>query len=264
LFSGVEGTYGRAAGVGKIRAERILQKNALSLLTAPAECEMAIKAVLLDVDGTLIDSVSEHAMAWVDVCEEYGYQTDYDKVRRMIGMGGDRVLPELTGLEEDSEIGKQMVNRRGEIFREEYLPTLKPFARVRELLERFVSDGYKLVAASSASVEDLKLLLEKAGVEDLFHDQTSSDDAENSKPAPDIIEAALERAQWSASEAIMIGDTPYDVKAANKAGVACIAFRCGGWEDDELRDAIEIYDDAEEMLDDYDGSVLADAGVNAP
>lgn len=218
---------------------------------------MAIKAVLLDVDGTLIDSVDAHANAWVDVCAEFGYEVSFDEVRRMIGMGGDRVLPELTGLEDDSETGQQIMRRRGEIFHEEYLPRLQPFPRVREMLDQFVSAGYKNVAASSASVNDLKALLEQAGVEDMFHEQTSSDDAESSKPAPDIIIAALEKAGCEADEAVMIGDTPYDVKAANRAGVECVAFRCGGWRDHDLGDAVAIYDDAADLLDHYGESPLA-------
>jgi HAD superfamily hydrolase (TIGR01549 family) len=218
---------------------------------------VAIKAVLLDVDGTLIDSVDAHAHAWVDVCAEFGYEVEFDNVRRMIGMGGDRVLPQLTGLDEESETGTQMKRRRTEIFHEDYLPTLKPFARVRDMLEKFVAEGYRNVAASSASVKELEALLEKAGVADLFDEQTSSDDADASKPAPDIIIAALERARCEPEDAVMIGDTPYDVKAANRAGVECIAFRCGGWNDHDLGDAIAIYDDAADFLDHYDDSPLA-------
>lgn len=218
---------------------------------------VAIKAVLLDVDGTLIDSVDAHAHAWVDVCAEFGYEVRFENVRRMIGMGGDRVIPELTGLDDESETGQQISRRRGEIFHEDYLPTLKPFPRVREMLERFTSHGYANVAASSANVKDLKALLEQAGVADMFDEQTSSDDAESSKPAPDIIIAALERAQCEPDEAVMIGDTPYDVKAANRAGVECIAFRCGGWKDHDLGDAIAIYDDAADFLEQYGASPLA-------
>ena len=222
-----------------------------------------LRAVLLDVDGTLIDSVDAHARAWVDVCGEFGYEAEFRKVRRMIGMGGDRVLPELTGLEADSEAGEQITERRGEIFREEYLPTLKPFKRVRELLERMVADGYLLVAASSASVTDLRKLLTQAGVQDLFDEKTSSDDAASSKPSPDIIVAALEKAGCNADEAVMIGDTPYDIQAAQRAGVASIAFRSGGWHDDELAGAIEIYDDAADMLKRYARSIAA-AGAARP
>ncbi len=215
-----------------------------------------IKAILLDVDGTLIDSNDAHANAWVDVGRESGHPIAFDDVRRLIGMGGDRVLPQLTGVEEDSAEGKRISKRRGEIFLSSYLPSLQPFADARALLQRMSHDGYTLVTASSASEKDLAALLEQAGLEDLIDGTTSSDDAESSKPSPDILEAALERAGCSAEEAVMIGDTPYDVQAAVRAGVRCIAFRCGGWGEDALADAIEVYDDPSHLLRAYDESVL--------
>src|SRR5687767_3039800 len=110
---------------------------------------MQIKTVLLDVDGTLIDSTDEHAYAWVDAGREFGYEIEFGRVRRMIGMGGDKVLPELTGLTEDSAEGKRILERRGEIFRTQYAPTLQPFAGARELLLRMRDDGYQLVVATS-------------------------------------------------------------------------------------------------------------------
>lgn len=215
-----------------------------------------ITTILLDIDGTLIDSNDEHAWAWVDVCEEFGFPCEFEQVRSMIGMGGDKVLPELTGLEEGTPEGERIVERRGEIFRTNYAPTLQPFEGVRELLERMQADGYKLVVATSAGEDDLDILLEQAGVADLIDRATTSDDAEESKPAPDIVEAALKKAKAKPEEAVMIGDTPYDVSAATKAGVRIVALRCGGWEDEELKGALEIHDDAAELLSRYSESVL--------
>src|SRR5688500_6972861 len=110
-----------------------------------------IRVVLLDVDGTLIDSNDAHAQSWVDAGEEFGYPIVFEDVRRLIGMGGDKVLPQLTGLSEDSEGGAEILKRRGEIFREQYLAGLSSFPLTRELLERLLADGYELVVASSAS-----------------------------------------------------------------------------------------------------------------
>lgn len=221
---------------------------------------MDVKAVILDVDGTLIDSNDAHAQAWVDVGEEFGYPITFDRVRWLIGMGGDHVLPELTGLEEGSEQGKRILDRRGEIFRKRYLPSLAPFPSVRELLERIDRDGYRMIVATSASKDDLHGLLEKAGVADLLDGATSSDDAENSKPAPDIVEAALERAGCAPDEALMIGDTPYDVKAASRAGVRTLALRCGGWGDQDLAGAVQIFDAPAELFLRYSDSVLGEVG----
>jgi HAD superfamily hydrolase (TIGR01509 family) len=217
-----------------------------------------IRAVLLDVDGTLIDSNDAHARAWVDVGEETGHPIRFGEVRWLIGMGGDRVLPRLTGLDEDSAEGTRIMERRGEIFRDRYLPELKPVAGARALLERLRSDGRRLVVATSASDDDLSPLLKQAGLDRLIDAATSSDEAEKSKPSPDIVEAALAQAGAPARDVVMLGDTPYDVKAAQRAGVRIIALRCGGWTDAELRGAAEIYQDPAELLDRYDESLLAD------
>lgn len=216
-----------------------------------------VKAVLLDVDGTLIDSNDAHARAWVEVGEELGYDIEFGHVRRLIGMGGDRVLPQLTGLEEESAEGSRVLDRRGEIFRERYLPRLRAFPGARELLERLRADGKTLVVATSAGAEDLKALLQQAGIEDLIEDSTNSDEAESSKPAPDIVESALAKSGVTAADAVMLGDTPYDVKAARRAGVRVVALRCGGWRDADLRGAAEIHEDPAELLAHYGRSLLS-------
>lgn len=215
------------------------------------------EVVVLDVDGTLIDSNDAHAEAWVETGHELGRPIEFAHVRRLIGMGGDRVLPRLTGLEEGSPQGEGWSERRGEIFRERHLPGLRPFPAARALLERLRADGYRLVVASSASEDDLGLLLEQAGVADLVEERTSSSDAESSKPAPDIVEAALESAGVGPDAAIMLGDTPYDVEACLRAGVRIVALRSGGWDDEALEGAVAVYDDAADLLARYDSSPFA-------
>lgn len=215
------------------------------------------KVVVLDIDGTLIDSNDEHAHAWVDVGREFGHTIGYDRVRRLIGMGGDKVLPELTGIEEDTDEGTRMKERRGEIFRERYLPKLRAFPQARELLERFRADGYTLVVATSASKDDMDALLEQAGIQDLMEEKTSSSDADASKPDPDIVQAALESADARPAEAIMLGDTPYDVEASLRAGVRIVAVRCGGWDDEALEGAVAVYDDPADLLEHYGSSPFA-------
>ena len=215
---------------------------------------MTVRAAILDIDGTLIDSNDAHAQAWVDVGKEMGFDIEFGHVRRLIGMGGDKVLPEITGLDDDSDEAKAVKKRRGEIFQERYLPTLQPFPRARELLERFQADGMALVVATSASKDDMGKLLEKAGIKDLIEEKTSQSDVDASKPDPDVIEAAVEKAGCIPAEAVMLGDTPYDVEAARRAGVPCVALRCGGWGDEDLKDAVAIYDDPADLLANYAGS----------
>jgi HAD superfamily hydrolase (TIGR01549 family) len=221
--------------------------------TVPA----ASLTVLLDVDGTLIDSNDAHASAWVDAAREFGYGTPFSVLRPMIGMGGDKLMPRAFEISHESEQGKAMSKRRSEIFRERYLPALKPFPRARALLERLRADGYSLVVATSATKDEMKGLLRAAGIQDLLEEATSSSDAESSKPDPDIVVAALEKADASPRDAIMLGDTPYDVAAATAAGVPIVALLCGGWNAEELGDAIAIYADPAELLREYDRSAFA-------
>ena len=214
-----------------------------------------LRAVLFDVDGTLLDSNDAHARAWEDAFREAGYAARFADVRPLIGMGGDKLLPKVIGVDAESARGKALGKRRQEIFRERYLPRLRPFPGARALLERMRAAGLTLVVATSAKEEELTGLLDAAGVADLFAETTSSSDADNSKPDPDIIEAALARAGHLApAAALMVGDTPYDVEAASRAGVGTIAVRSGGWDDAALRGAVAVYESVGELLERYEES----------
>jgi beta-phosphoglucomutase-like phosphatase (HAD superfamily) len=138
--------------------------------------------VIFDVDGTLVDSNDAHARAWVDAFAEHGITVAYESVRRAIGMGGDKLMPLVAGLKEESAKGKQIAKRRAEIFQQAWLPRLRPFPRTRELAERLRADGFILAVATSAIAEEVRPLLKVAGVHDLIPTRTSSDDAEKSKP----------------------------------------------------------------------------------
>jgi HAD superfamily hydrolase (TIGR01509 family) len=201
------------------------------------------RAAILDVDGTLVDSNDAHAEAWVEVLAEHGFSVLYTAARRLIGKGGDKLIAELTGLAGDGPRAAAIGARRAEIFRERYLPTVRALPGSRALVERLREAGLAVAVASSARREELGPLLEIAGVQDLLDLATNSDDAEESKPDPDIVAAALARLGVAAAQALMIGDTPYDIEAAHATGIATIAVRSGGWDRALLRDAIAIYDD---------------------
>ena len=214
-------------------------------------------AVILDVDGTLVDSNDAHAAAWVDAFTEAGITVDRARVRSAIGMGGDKLMPYVSGFSESSPTGKRISDRRGEIFREKYLPGLRPFPAVRELVQRFIRDGFIVAVASSAKDDELTALLERAGVRDLVRTATSSDDADRSKPDPDIVSAALERAGAPPGESIMVGDTPYDVAAATAAGIAIVGVECGGWRREDLEGTAAVYFDPADLLASYEHSPFA-------
>ena len=208
-----------------------------------------LKGVLLDIDGTLLDSNDAHAASFTRAFAEHGLDIPFDHVRPLVGMGSDKLIPSLTGFEHDTRDGKAIVERKKGIFEERYLPKLKPTDGARALLERLLADGLTLVVATSAGGDEMKGLLKQAGIEDLIHDATSSGDVDNSKPDPDVIGAATKKSKLKPRELLMLGDTPYDIEAARKAGIRTIALRCGGWwNDDAFADAIAIYEDPADLL----------------
>jgi HAD superfamily hydrolase (TIGR01509 family) len=217
-----------------------------------------LKVVLLDIDGTLLDSNDAHTLCWIEVLRRHGHALSYERVRPLIGMGGDKVLPELTGLAADWPEGKQIAEDRARLFHDEFLADLRPTPRARAMVERIHECGLRPVVATSATGEEVQALLRQAEVDDLFDTAADSDDAARSKPDSDIVHAALAKAGASPEEAVMVGDTPYDVQAARKAGVPSVALRCGGWwDDDELAGADAIYQDPAQLLDLWDRSPLA-------
>jgi HAD superfamily hydrolase (TIGR01509 family) len=218
---------------------------------------MDLRGVVLDVDGTLVDSNDAHARSWVDVFTMYGYSVSFEQIRSLIGKGGDKLLPEAIGVEKESAEGKKLSKERSALFRETYLPALKPTRGARELLVRMREERLTLVVASSANEDELCALLRLVDAEDLVKDTTSSDDAKRSKPDPDIVQVALQRLGCAPQQAVMLGDTPYDIEAAQRANLRIVAFRCGGWDDRALAGALAVYDDPADLLARYDDSPLA-------
>ena len=220
------------------------------------------KAAIFDVDGTLIDSVDLHAKAWQDAFRDYGHEVGFDDIRSQIGKGGDQLMPVFLSKEELDAKGEELEKHRGQVLKERYLPQIKPFPMVRELLERVQANGTKVALASSAKQDELQTYKQAAHIEDLLDTETSSDDAEASKPDPDIFLAALKHlGGMSPDQAIVIGDTPYDAEAAGKAGLRTIGLLCGGWSAEDLKRAgcIATYKDPADLLAQYDTSPLAPA-----
>ncbi|HEX7595094.1 MAG TPA: HAD family hydrolase [Gemmatimonadaceae bacterium] len=215
-----------------------------------------LKGVIFDVDGTLLDSNDAHAISWVEAFTEAGYDVAFDVVRPLIGMGADKLLPKTIGISHDSDEGKKLVARHSEIFEARHLPRLRPFEGARDLVQRIRSDDLKALVATSARDEQLTELLKAAHVDDLIEERATASDAKKSKPDPDIVQAAIEESGISPKHLVMIGDTSYDIEAAAKAGVRTIAFRCGGWTDDKLKGAAEIYDGPADLLAHYEASLI--------
>lgn len=214
------------------------------------------KGILLDIDGTLVDSNDANARAWMEALQAHGVEINYIKLREAIGMGGDNLLPKLANLEADSEQGKAISETCSQIMKSKYFPTLKAFPQVKELLTRLHADGYTLVVATSAKTAAAETLLALTGARELISEIATTEDAENSKPDPDILHAALQKSGLSADSVVMLGDTPYDIEAAQKAGIQSIGVRCGGWSAPDLKGALAVYNDPADLLKNYDTSPL--------
>jgi HAD superfamily hydrolase (TIGR01509 family) len=208
---------------------------------------------LFDVDGTLIDSNDAHAQSWTRALQEHGVPAQEAQIRRLIGMGADKLLPAAAQISAESPFGKAIARRKKEIF-DLLLPRLQPTPGGRPLLEWLRERDVDLVIATSADEREMEALLQRAGVDDLIPRRTSKDDAAQSKPDPDIVRAALAQSEARPEVSVLIGDTPYDIEAAHRAGIAVIALRCGGyWTDDELQGALEIIDHPAALLHHWQG-----------
>jgi HAD superfamily hydrolase (TIGR01549 family) len=219
-----------------------------------------IEGVIFDIDGTLVDSVDLHAEAWQESFRHFGHDVPFHEIRQQIGKGSDKLIPHFLPPEEVKRIGKQLDEFRGQLWKQQYLPRVRPFPKVRELLQRVLEDGKKIALASSAKGDELEKYKEIAGIADLIHEETSSDDVERSKPDPDIIHAAVNKLQdFKPDQLIMIGDTPWDALAAKKAGVNTIGVLCGGFPEQQLKEAgcIAIYRDPADLLAHYEESPLS-------
>lgn len=211
--------------------------------------------VILDIDGTLLLSNDAHAHAWVEAFGERGYDVPFARVRSLIGMGGDRLIATVApGLNDQEGDGKAIAQRRQEIFLDRYVHTLASAPGARELVARMRREGLRLVVASSAKRAELDALLKVALVDDLLTESTTSDEVEESKPAPDVVRVALDKIGLASEQTLMLGDTPYDIASAGRSGVGTVAVRCGGWADVDLAGARAIYNDPADLLAHYDAS----------
>ena len=207
------------------------------------------RAILFDLDGTLVDSNELHVEAWAQAFAEAGHDVPHDRIAGQIGKGADNLVPTLIP-GSDEATAEQLGDAHGRIFKSRYLERVAAFPAARALVER-AHAGSRIVAlassASSAELDHYCKLLDLAGLVDVT---TTIDDVGTSKPAPDIFTVALRKAGVAAADALVIGDSPFDMEAARQAGVRAIAVRSGGFDDAALREAgaAAIYDDAADLV----------------
>jgi HAD superfamily hydrolase (TIGR01509 family) len=217
-----------------------------------------VEAVLCDIDGTLVQSNWLHAAAWKDAFAAVDIQLELEAIRRQIGKGGDELIPVFVPWWKRRMIEEPLKAYRKFIFQHDYLPKVEPFPGVRDLFLRMKTSGMRPALASSADKDDLNAYKKIANISDLVEETASADDADRSKPHPDIFEATLSKLKAKPSNVLALGDTPYDAEAAGKAGIRAIGVTTGGWSKTDLLEAgfIEVYKDIAELLEKFDQSAL--------
>ncbi|WP_188037410.1 HAD family hydrolase [Actinotalea sp. JY-7885] len=214
-------------------------------------------AVLLDIDGTLVDSNFLHVHAWARAFADVGRPADAWRVHRCIGMGSDLLVAEILG-DEDAETLGDDVRERHSAYYAELAPLLRPFDGARDLVRAIADRGAAAVLATSAAPDELEKLRATLDLDDVVAGITSDQDVDEAKPEPDLVQAALDAAGVPAERAVMVGDSVWDVQAAARAGVACVGLLSGGTSRAELRSAgaVEVYDDVADLLAHLDESPL--------
>ena len=207
---------------------------------------MATTAIL-DIDGTLVDTNYHHALAWFWAFRQEGVVLPIWRIHRSIGMGGDQLVGALTSEEFEAEHGEAVRAAEKTLYMT-LIRDVEPLREARELLEDIKRQGRKIILASSAKAEEVDHYLDLLDVRELADDWTSSADVQNTKPAPDLVQAALEKAE-DGGDAVMLGDTTWDIEAAKKAKVPTVAVMTGGFDRSELEDAgaVAVFESLSEL-----------------
>ena len=218
---------------------------------------MTIKAVLFDIDGTLVDSNDFHVEAWGEAFRSVGADFSWQVIHDQIGKGTDMLVPTLLPGTDEAE-QERLGDAHGSAFKDKYLDRVVAFPGARDLLLRVHAAGTKVVLASSAAKEELDHYIDLLDVGGIVAETTTADDVEQTKPAPDIFQTALRKARITADDAIVVGDTPYDIEAAAKCGMDAIGLLSGKYTDEALRGAgaIAVYEDVAALLAAFDASPL--------
>jgi len=216
-------------------------------------------AAILDIDGTLVDTNYHHAIAWYRAFRRHGITLPLFRIHRHIGMGGDQLVVALAGERWDAEHGDDVRETEGELYME-LIDEVRPLEGARELLEALHERGHALVLASSAKPHEVDHYLDLLQARELADGWTTSGDVENTKPEPDLVAAAVEKA--GGGPAVMLGDSTWDCKAAERAGVPTIGILTGGFSEQDLRDAgaVCVVTELRTLLDDLDATPF-EAGV---
>ncbi|WP_338504866.1 HAD family phosphatase [Sphingomonas kaistensis] len=214
------------------------------------------KAILFDIDGTLVDSNNFHVLAWAEVLRAAGHEFRLARIHAEVGKGAANFVKGLlpdAGPAEIETLGKA----HAKVFARDYMHRLKPFPGARALLRRCHEEGLTVILATSASEKEVKRHLDVLDARRFVDGWVTADDVDRSKPCPDIYEAAARKAGVDPDDALAVGDSPFDIESATAAGIRILAVRSGLFPDDDLRGALAVYDNVEELLDRFEESPLS-------
>lgn len=213
--------------------------------------------ILFDIDGTLILSNEAHARAWAEVCAERGRPVPFERIVKLMGMGGDLLVPKLfPDLDSSAGLGKELKEAHERRYMENYVSGVTAAPGAQDLIRLLRKQGLRVLAATSSCRAELEGALAAAGLAEVPMAAVTGDEAEQPKPAPDVVALGLARLDLPPSRVVMVGDSPYDIRAAGRVGVRVVAVRCGGYTDEELAGAVAIYDDPAELAQQLGGSPL--------
>ncbi len=217
----------------------------------------AVDTVVLDVDGTLVDSVFTHVEAWMRAFRGIGVPVEAWRIHRAIGMGGDKLVPVVAGERVEEALGDQVRELHDSDY-DDLVAGVQLLPGADTLLEDLKRRGFRVLLASSGTKTQTEQAMEKLDRSDLVDDWVCSADVDDSKPEPDLVEAALERA--GSRRAVMVGDSVWDVKAGARAGIPVIGLRCGGFPDEELTGAgaVALFDNPQDLVERFADTGLPD------
>jgi HAD superfamily hydrolase (TIGR01549 family) len=212
-----------------------------------------IEAILFDIDGTLVDSNDKHAECWIAAFAHFDKKVEWETIRYQIGKGGDLLVPDTLNAREMRRFGKELQEYRGELWKDRYMRTVKPFDGIRDALQQVRDRGIKLALASSSNPDEVEYYVELLGVGEMIEGSTSKEDAKFSKPSPEIFQAALEKTRSDPARTLAVGDTPYDILASHRIPVPIAALLCGGFPRETLARAEFLYPGVTDLARNLDG-----------
>ncbi|MFF2817695.1 HAD family hydrolase [Kitasatospora cineracea] len=217
-----------------------------------------VAAALFDVDGTLVDTTYLHTLAWWQALAQYGHEVDAARVHRAIGMGSDQLLDHLLGDDRDRSEDDSVSAAHLALYAQHW-PGLRAFPGAGDLLRECAGRGWRVVLSTSASGRELDVLRRVLDADDAVHATADADSVNASKPAPDLVRSSLAQVSAAANRSVFVGDSVWDVRAANRAGTPCVGVETGGFAAAELRDAgaLEVHSSVGGLLDGLDDSLLA-------